>query len=136
MNSTPLRFLAALGVALFAFLALDAVWLTLMAELLYRPAIGHLMREGFDLVPAILFYLLYGTGMVVFVILPARRVPQALLRGALFGLVAYGTYDLTNQATMKDWPWMVTLADLAWGTFVTAMACTASRLAVKPPNSH
>ncbi len=131
-NSTPLRFLLALIVALAVFLALDAIWLTLMAQPLYRPAIGHLMREGFDLAAAALFYLLYGTGMVSFVILPARRVQDALLRGALFGLVAYATYDLTNQATLKDWPWAVTMADLAWGAFVTAMACTAARLVVRP----
>jgi uncharacterized membrane protein len=134
-NSTLRRFFLSLLVALAVFLALDAVWLTLMAQLLYRPAIGHLMREGFDLSAAALFYLVYGTGMVVFVIFPARRVQDALLRGALFGLVAYATYDLTNQATMKDWPWVVTLVDLAWGAFVTAMACMAARLAVRPPSS-
>lgn len=135
-HSTPRRFFLSLLVALAVFLALDAVWLTLMAQLLYRPAIGHLMREGFDLSAAALFYLLYGTGMVVFVILPARRVQDALLRGALFGLVAYATYDLTNQATMKDWPWVVTLADLAWGAFVTAMACMAARFIVRPAGTR
>ena len=135
MNNTATRFLLMLLVSLAAFLALDAVWLTLMAQLLYRPAIGHLMREGFDLGAAALFYLVYGTGMVTFVILPARHMRQALLRGALFGLVAYATYDLTNQATLRDWPWAVTLADLAWGAFVTGMACATARLVVKPARS-
>jgi uncharacterized membrane protein len=133
---TPRRFILSLLVALAVFLALDAVWLTVMAQLLYRPAIGHLMRDGFDLTPAVLFYLLYGTGMVTFVILPAQRVQDALTRGALFGLIAYATYDLTNQATMKDWPWIVTLADLAWGAFVTAMACTAARFVVRPASTR
>jgi uncharacterized membrane protein len=125
------RFALAFAVAMAVFLALDSVWLTLMAQRLYRPAIGHLMRDGFDLGAAAVFYLIYGTGMVSFVILPAQRVRDALLRGALFGLVAYATYDLTNQATLRDWPWRVTLTDLAWGAFVTAMSCTVAHLVVR-----
>jgi uncharacterized membrane protein len=113
----------AFALVLAVFLALDAVWLTLAADSLYRPAIGHLMREGFDGAAAALFYLLYGCAMVGFVILPARTTREALLRGACFGLVAYATYDLTNQATMRDWPWHVTLADLAWGSFATGVSC-------------
>lgn len=117
------------GAAAFVFLALDAVWLTLMAERLYRPAIGHLMREGFDLLPAALFYLAYLTGMTVLVVLPSADARGALARGALFGFVAYATYDLTNQATLRDWPWHVTLADLAWGSFVTAASAAAAHRA-------
>ena len=93
--------------------------------------IGHLMREGFDLRAAAAFYLLYGTGMVTFVILPARHVRDALLRGALFGLIAYATYDLTNQATLRDWPWRVTFTDLAWGAFVTGTSCLVAYLVVR-----
>ncbi len=116
---------AALAFALLmlVFLALDAVWLTLAAERLYRPGIGHLMREGFDLGAAALFYLLYVAALLYFVLLPARGSGDALRRGAFFGLVAYATYDLTNQATLRDWPWHVTLADLAWGAFVTGTTC-------------
>ncbi|MBR0672441.1 DUF2177 family protein [Neoroseomonas soli] len=102
-------------------LAIDAVWLTLTAEALYRPRIGHLMREdGFLLAPAIAFYLLYLLGILVLAQWPARCWQGALWRGAVFGLCAYGTYDLTNQATLRDWPVMVTLVDLAWGTMLTA----------------
>lgn len=111
---------------LVAFLLIDSVWLYTMAERLYRPAIGHLMRPDFDVGAAALFYLLYVIGMLRFVVLPARSVRQVLGSGALFGLVAYATYDLTNQATMRDWPWMVTLADLAWGACVTGLSCTAA----------
>jgi uncharacterized membrane protein len=111
------------------FLALDAVWLTTMADRLYRPAIGHLMREPFALTPAVLFYLVYVAGVVVFAVRPALasgRWTTALGFGALLGLLAYATYDLTNQATLKDWPWRVTVADLCWGTFVTAVSAAAA----------
>jgi len=81
-------------------------------------------------VAAAAFYVLYLAGLVVLVVLPATGASDALLRGALFGLVAYATYDLTNQATLRDWPWIVTLADLAWGTFVTAVASVAAYAAL------
>ncbi|MEO7056440.1 MAG: DUF2177 family protein [Caldimonas sp.] len=111
-----------------AFLALDAVWLTTMADRLYRPALGNLMLERFAAAPAIAFYLVYVVGMVVFAVMPgleAQRWTTALGHGALLGFVAYATYDLTNQATLRDWPWRVTLADLCWGSFATAAAAAA-----------
>jgi uncharacterized membrane protein len=107
------------------FLALDAVWLSVMAERLYRPALGRMMLDKFNYAPAAIFYPLYVLGMVVFVVAPAiesGRWTTALGLGALFGLIAYATYDLTNQATLRDWPLQVTLADLCWGTFATAVA--------------
>ena len=110
------------------FLALDAIWLTTMAERLYRPALGRLMLDRFEALPAIAFYLVYLVGMVVFAVAPGldgRRWMTALGFGALLGLVAYATYDLTNQATLRDWPWRVTLTDLGWGTFVTGAAAAA-----------
>lgn len=136
MNQPPAHFdvrrsLVAFGAGALAFLALDAVWLTLMAERLYRPAIGHLMRDGFDVVAAAVFYVLYLGGIVVFAVLPSQRTRTALLRGACFGLVAYATYDLTNQATLRGWPWHVTLIDLAWGAFVTALGAGAGHAAVQ-----
>ena len=113
------------------FLALDAVWLSVMAERLYRPALGRLMLDKFDYAPAAVFYPLYVLGIVVFAVAPSLesgRWTTALGLGALFGLIAYATYDLTNQATLRDWPLRVTLADLCWGTFATALAAAlASR---------
>lgn len=119
------RFAIAYAATLGAFLALDVVWLMVMGQRLYRPAIGHLMREDFAWQPALLFYLLYILGLVVFGVMPGlgRGKPAvAAARCALFGLVAYATYDLTNQATLRDWPWVVTLVDLAWGSFASAVA--------------
>lgn len=115
-----------------AFLAIDAVWLTVMGSRLYRPAIGHLMRPDFDVLAAALFYLLYIAGLVVFGVAPSSGARGAALRGAFFGLVAYATYDLTNQATLRDWPWKVTLVDLCWGAFVSAVACAAGGAVARP----
>ena len=110
------------------FLALDAIWLTTMAERLYRPALGRLMLERFELAPAIAFYGIYLVGVVAFAVAPGletRRWTTSFGLGALLGLIAYATYDLTNQATLRDWPWRVTIADLCWGTLVTAAAAAA-----------
>ena len=121
----PRELLVAYGVALVIFLVLDAIWLTSMLERLYRPALGHLLAPQVSLPPAILFYLLYVAGIVGFAVAPALEAHGAriaLLHGAALGLLAYATYDLTNQATLPGWPWAVTLADLAWGTVATGLA--------------
>jgi uncharacterized membrane protein len=114
--------------AALAMLGLDSIWLTLTANSLYRPLIGELMLDGFRPAPAIAFYALYLCGVVVFAIRPAfaaGRWTIALVSGALFGLCAYGTYDLTNQATLKIWSTTVTLADMAWGSILTALSASA-----------
>ena len=112
-----------------AFLALDFAWLTAMGARLYRPAIGHLMRPDFDWLAALLFYAIYLAGLAGFAVAPARTIAQGALRGAAFGLVAYATYDLTNQATLRDWPWLVTVVDLCWGAFASGAACVAGTAA-------
>ncbi|MGJ7520653.1 DUF2177 family protein [Variovorax sp. LT1P1] len=111
------------------FLVLDAIWLSTMADRLYRPAMGSIMLERFALAPAVAFYLIYVAGVVVFAVAPALqsgRWVTALGYGAMLGLMAYATYDLTNQATLKNWSWTVTIADLCWGTFVTAVSAAAA----------
>lgn len=109
-----------------AFLALDAVWLGTMANRLYRPQLGDLMiADGFRLGPATLFYFLYIAGIVFFAIQPAwesGRWMTALVHGAVFGLLCYGTYNLTNLATLKDWSVTVTAVDMAWGSLATGIA--------------
>ncbi|HEY8050090.1 MAG TPA: DUF2177 family protein [Ramlibacter sp.] len=108
-----------------AFVALDAVWLGAMGSRLYRPAIGHLMAADVDWIAAALFYAVYLAGLLGFAVMPSKDIGGAALRGALFGFVAYATYDLTSQATLRDWPWIVTGVDLGWGTFASAVACAA-----------
>lgn len=108
-----------------AFLGLDAVWLSFAANRLYRPHIGELMLPTFNMAPAVGFYLVYIAGILFFAVQPALesgRWTTALLRGAALGFLAYGTYDLTNQATLRGWSSTVTVADLIWGTFVTGVA--------------
>jgi len=114
-----------------AFLALDAVWLTFANSRLYQPAIGGLMRGDVDWLAAALFYVVYIAGLVGFCVTPARSAALAAWRGAAFGFVAYATYDLTNQATLRGWPWHVTGVDLCWGTFASAVACAAAALATR-----
>ena len=104
---------------------LDAVWLTTVGPRLYRPAIGELLAPEANLRVAAVFYVVYVAGIVFLAVLPAVRegsVLRAVTSGAVLGLVAYATYDLTNQATLRVWPLHITLIDVAWGTFVTAAA--------------
>ncbi|MBH3409052.1 DUF2177 family protein [Pseudomonas glycinae] len=108
---------------LLAFLLLDGLWLGVLMAPTYRELLGSLMLEKPLLVPAAVFYCLYVFGCVVFVVLPSLTWQRAARMGALLGLVAYGTYDLTNWATLRGWSAQVSLMDWAWGTFATALAC-------------
>jgi uncharacterized membrane protein len=110
-------------IALPVFCAIDMVWLVVVAKNFYKEQIGFLMRPDINWLAAIIFYLLFITGLIVFVITPAmvrQSWVHALLYGALFGLVTYATYDLTNLATVKDWPLLVTVVDLVWGSVLAA----------------
>ena len=110
-------------IALPVFFAIDMFWLGLVAKNFYKNQIGFLMTPNINWVAAIIFYLLFIVGLVLFVITPAVEKGSwtyALLFGALFGLITYATYDLTNLATLKDWPLLVTIVDLAWGAVLAA----------------
>jgi len=110
-------------IALAVFFAIDMVWLVLIAKKFYREQIGFLMKPDINWIAAIVFYLLFIAGLVIFVISPAIQKhswTHAILFGALFGLISYATYDLTNLATIKGWPVLVTLVDLAWGMVLSA----------------
>jgi len=111
-------------VSLPVFFAIDMIWLVLVARKFYQRQIGFLMKSDINWYAAGVFYLLFIAGLVTFVITPAieKHSPvHALVFGALFGLVTYSTYDLTNLATLKDWPLTVTIADLAWGMILSAL---------------
>ncbi len=110
-------------IALPVFFAIDMVWLGLVAKNFYKDQIGFLMTPNINWTAAIIFYLIFIAGLVLFVISPAMEKGSwiyAILFGALFGFVTYATYDLTNLATLKDWPLMVTIVDLIWGSVLAA----------------
>jgi uncharacterized membrane protein len=110
-------------IALPVFFAIDMIWLAFVAKSFYQKQLGFLMKPDINWFAAVLFYLLFITGLITFVISPAvikHSWIHALLYGALFGLITYATYDLTNLATLKDWPLLVTIVDLIWGTVLAA----------------
>lgn len=110
-------------IALPVFLGIDMAWLTLIAKNFYAKHLGYLMAKNPNLFAALIFYLLFIVGLIIFVITPAldKKIwTHALLAGAFFGLVTYATYDLTNLATIKDWPLVITIVDLIWGMVLSA----------------
>jgi uncharacterized membrane protein len=111
------------------FFAIDLVWLLTMTPRFYQRYLGDLLLESPNLPVAGAFYLVYVVGVMILAALPAYEqgdVRTALIRGALLGLLAYGTYDLTNMATLKGWSIEVTIVDMIWGTVLTATVATAS----------
>ncbi len=110
-------------IALPVFLAIDMLWLGIIAKDFYSKQIGSLMKSEVNWIAAGLFYIFFVFALVVFVIAPAvgeGSWKNALLYGAFFGFIAYATYDLTNFATLKNWPLLVTVIDLVWGAFIGA----------------
>jgi len=132
-GSTHARRWLAAAVTALVFLLLDAAWLGLTKDRLYGHFLAHLLAAGVNIVPAVLFYAVYPTGLTIFAVGPAldgSKPSIARNRGALLGLVAYATYDLSNQATLRDWPWLVTVCDIAWGTVASAIAAWLATLIV------
>jgi uncharacterized membrane protein len=110
-------------IVLVVFLAIDAAWLSTAARSVYMPEIGQLMRERPNFFVAFIFYCIYAFGLLVFVVSPELDAPgygRALLYGALFGFVAYATYDLTNLSTMKGFTTKIAIIDLVWGSVLSA----------------
>jgi uncharacterized membrane protein len=125
-------YLASYAATAIVILVLDALWLGVIARPLYRQGIGHLMADRPDLVVAALFYAVYALGVVIFAVAPheAAAYRRTLLAGVLFGLFAYATYDLTNLATLRDWPVGVALLDIGWGGVVSGAAALGGRWAM------
>lgn len=118
-------------VAVSVFFAIDLVWLTVVAKKFYTDQIGHLLKTDVNILAALTFYLLFVIGLVVFIITPAlekKDIMHAVIYGALFGLITYATYDLTNLATLKDWPLIVTIVDLIWGAVLSASVSSITYL--------
>jgi uncharacterized membrane protein len=104
------------------FFAIDLAWLGLVARNMYNRYIGHLMSSQVNWVAAVVFYLAFVVGILVFAVYPSvdkDSLLRAILLGALFGFFTYSTYDLTNLATLKDWPLSITIIDIAWGMVLT-----------------
>jgi uncharacterized membrane protein len=109
---------------LIPLVVLDALWLLVVAKKFYADQMGFLFSKSINLAPVAFFYPLYTLGVVALAVLPAITATswvEALWRGALLGLVAYGAYDLTNHATISNWPLTMTLVDMAWGVVLTAL---------------
>ena len=117
------KFLVMWLICAVIFLIIDLVWLGMVAKPFYQRGIGHLMAENFRTTAAALFYAVYVVGVVYFCVHGAVDWKAAALNGALFGFFCYATYDMTNYATLRDWPLSMVVVDIAWGTILTA--CTA-----------
>jgi uncharacterized membrane protein len=126
--------LAAIGAVVF--MVLDGVWLGLLMKNFYRNQLAPIVRlaDG-GIAPnwpaAFVVYVLLGAGIAVFVMPRAPTVPLAAAYGALFGFVVYGVYDFTNYSTLRQWPFVLTMADVAWGTAATAACASVMRIAVR-----
>ena len=112
---------------------LDALWLRIMVVKIYRPEIGAMLMDGWRPAPALIFYALYILGIQIFAVAPALAAGKwqvAALWGALFGFFCYMTYDLTNQATLRNWTWSLTLVDVAWGSVLGTITAAVTFLAL------
>jgi uncharacterized membrane protein len=113
---------------LLVFFAVDMVWLDLVARAFYSKNLSYLMAPSVNWPAALLFYMLFIVGILVFVVLPGLKsgsVRDTLLRAALFGLITYATYDLTNLATLRDWPLVLSVVDMAWGATLSMIVSYA-----------
>ena len=126
------KYLAAYLATALVMIAIDLLWLGVIAKPLYQQGLGHLMAERPNLTAAAAFYVVYVAGLLVFAIVP-QVADAGWLRtaaaAAMFGFVAYATYDLSNLATLRDWPIGLSLIDMAWGAVLSAVAATAGRFA-------
>lgn len=126
-----MAFLVPYIAALVVFGIIDAGWLTTMGKLLYRPALANILLEDLRILPAVLFYLAYPVGIVVFAAMPGLRadsIPLAFGYALLFGALAYGTYDLTNYATLRSWTLRITMIDICHGALASGIAAIAAAL--------
>ncbi len=111
-------------ITLAVFLLIDLIWLTQIANQFYQAQIGYLLTDTPNLIAAFIFYILFVIGLIIFTIQPGlkqKSLRQTIIKSAFFGLVTYATYDLTNQATIEDWPVIVTIVDMAWGSLLGGM---------------
>ena len=127
------KYFATYAVTFVVMVALDMIWLGFVAKSFYQEGIGHLMAEKPVVPVAVAFYVMYAIGLVFFAVVAneaSTGYGKTVLHGALFGFFAYATYDLTNLATLKNWPVGLALLDMAWGTVVSAVSALAGKAAL------
>ena len=133
-----MNYLYAFFTSLGSMAILDATWLGLVAPKFYKKHIGFIMSKSPNWTAAVLFYLVFIAGVTIFVVYPGWHNHQSMIKililGGLFGLVTYATYDLTNQATLKNWPVIVTFVDLLWGTLLTGVVSVVAVTILKHIN--
>jgi uncharacterized membrane protein len=129
-----MKYIVPYGVTLLVFVTLDLIWLGAVAKRFYRAQLAGLIADKFNLWAALAFYLVYPLGVVSFAVVPAvswGSSTDAAAWGAMLGFFAYATYDLTNLATLREWPVRLTFVDLAWGTVLTAIAAVCGQLTMR-----
>ena len=129
-----MKYILHFAVSFMVFIAVDLVWLGFIAKNLYANALGHLMSSKVNWTAALIFYVLFVIGLLYFVIEPALRdqnMIRLIISAALFGFMTYATYDLTNLATLKEWPLYITLIDLAWGTTLSTVVSLISYIILR-----
>ena len=125
------RILLTYAVSVPVFFAVDMIWLSVIAKGFYRKALEPLLTPNINWTAAIIFYFLFLAGILIFAILPGmekRSLGHTVLMAALFGFIAYATYDLTNLATLRDWPLMLSIVDMLWGSFLSASTAAITYL--------
>lgn len=128
-------FLISYSLLLLFLLILDAIWLSVMLPMVYMQHLSHLLSESINYFPAVIFYLVYAFGIYFFILKDAHKnfwsLKKVFLYGFLFGVACYSTYDLTNQATLKSWPYMITLFDITWGGLLTGFSSVFTALVLR-----
>ncbi len=129
-----MQLIAGYVAALIVFILIDGVWLSVMGKLLYRPILGDILLANLRITPAIVFYAMFPVGIVTFAVVPALKsgsIGSAAALGLLFGALAYGTYDLTNYATLRNWNLQLTVLDIGYGALATAAAAAVATLVLR-----
>lgn len=122
-----MTFIKVFIISMIVFLLIDLLWLGVFAKKLYNKELGLLLKDKFNILPALIFYIIFITAISIFVIIPSinkESIKEVILLGALFGLVTYATYDLTNYVTLNGFPLKIVIIDIIWGTFLSTLTAT------------
>jgi len=116
-------------ITMLSFFLIDMLWLGIIAQSFYKKHLGYIMAQNPNWIAAVIFYVIFIIGIIVFVLLPGFQkdsLKSTLVHACFFGVLTYATYDLTNLATLEDWPVIVTIVDIIWGGVLTTLVCLSS----------